>query len=161
MFSVHQMLDLMHSDDPSLGFIQITDLILPQTDKWTHRWSDRNNIESPPNVAEAYTMIWWLCLIPTSTTRFASDVGYRMPKTLIGYKEIIFMNNDIKFLTIEWRRPYPFTNFKDRFGLRASVIFLDSNMCGFLFMCTLASSQTLVVNWQNYLLILFHYSRFV
>ena len=24
--------------------------------------------------------IWWLCLIPTSTTRFASEVGYRMAK---------------------------------------------------------------------------------
>ena len=48
------------------------------------------------------------------------------------------MNNDIKFLNIEWRTPYPLTNFEDRFGLRASVIFLDSNMCGFLFICTLA-----------------------
>ena len=62
--------------------------------------------------------------------------------------EIIFMNNDIKFL-IEWRKPYPHTTFENRFGLRASVNFLDSNMCGFLFICTLASSQTLVVNWQN------------
>ena len=24
--------------------------------------------------------IWWLCLVPTSTTRFASDVGCRMAK---------------------------------------------------------------------------------
>ena len=24
--------------------------------------------------------IWWLCLVPTSTPRFASDVGYRMTK---------------------------------------------------------------------------------
>ena len=24
--------------------------------------------------------IWWLCLVPTSTTRFASEVGYRMAK---------------------------------------------------------------------------------
>ena len=59
------------------------------------------------------------------------------------------MNNDIKFLNIEWREPYPLINFEDHFGLHASVIFLDSNMCGFLFMCTLASSQTLVVKWQN------------
>ena len=55
------------------------------------------------------------------------------------------MNNDIKFLNIEWKTPYPLTNFEDRFGLRASI-FLDSSMCGFLFICTLASSQTLVVN---------------
>ena len=59
------------------------------------------------------------------------------------------MNNDIKFLNIEWRTPYPLTNFEDRFGLRASVIFLDSNMCGALFICTQASSQTLVVNYVN------------
>ena len=59
------------------------------------------------------------------------------------------MNNDLKFLNIELRTPYPLTNFEDHFGLRASIIFLDSNMCGFLFIWTLASSQTLVVNWQN------------
>ena len=59
------------------------------------------------------------------------------------------MNNDIKNLNIEWRTPYPLTDFEDRFGLGASVIFIDSNMCAFLFICTLASSQTLVVNWQN------------
>ena len=94
--------------------------------------------------------IWWLCLAPTSTTRFASDVGYRMAKKLIGlYNEIIFMSNDIKFLNIEWRTPHPLTNFEDHCGLCAWVIFLDSNMCGFLLICTLASSQTLVVNRQN------------
>ena len=44
----------------------------------------------------ATNKIWWLCLVQTSTTRFASDVGYRMAKNLIGlYKEIIFMNDDI------------------------------------------------------------------
>ena len=50
------------------------------------------------------------------------------------------MNDDIKFLNTESRTPYPLTDFEDRFGLRASVIFLDSNMCGLLFICTLASS---------------------
>ena len=59
------------------------------------------------------------------------------------------MNNDIKFLDIEWIKPYPLTNFEDRFGLRASVIFLDSKMCGFLFIWTLVRFPTLVVNWQN------------
>ena len=59
------------------------------------------------------------------------------------------MNYDIKFLNIEWRTPYPLTNFEDRFGLRASIICLDSSMCGFLFICKLSCSQTLVVNWQN------------
>ena len=59
------------------------------------------------------------------------------------------MNNDIKLLNIEWRTPYPLTSFEDCFGLHASVIFVDSNMCGFLFIWTLAISQTLVVNWQN------------
>ena len=38
-----------------------------------------------------FNKIWWLCLVPTSTThRFACGVGYRMAKKLIGlYKEII------------------------------------------------------------------------
>ena len=27
-----------------------------------------------------FNKVWWLCLVPTSTTRFASDVGYRMAK---------------------------------------------------------------------------------
>ena len=56
---------------------------------------------------------------------------------------------NIDNINIEWRTPYPLTNFEDSFGLHASVIFLNSNMCGFLFICTLASPQTLVVNWQN------------
>ena len=59
------------------------------------------------------------------------------------------MNNDIKFNNIEWKTPYPLTKFEDRFGLHGSVIFLDSNKCGFLLICTLACSQTLVVNLQN------------
>ena len=59
------------------------------------------------------------------------------------------MNNDIKLHNIKWRTPYPLADFEERFGLRESVIFLDSNMCGFLFIWTLASSQTLVVNWQS------------
>ena len=44
-------------------------------------------------------------------------------KCIVFYKEMIFMSNDIKFLDIKWRTPYPLTNFEDRFGLRASVIF--------------------------------------
>ena len=59
------------------------------------------------------------------------------------------MNNGIKFLNIEWRTPYPLTNFEDRFGLCAADIVLESNMCGFLFIYSMASSQTPVVNWQN------------
>ena len=42
--------------------------------RWIHQW--------PVN------RIWWLCLVPTSTTRFASDLGCRMAKNLIElYKE--------------------------------------------------------------------------
>ena len=58
------------------------------------------------------------------------------------------MNIYIKLFNIEWRTPYPLTNFEDRFGLRASVIFF-SNRCGVVFICTRASSQTLVVNLRN------------
>ena len=58
------------------------------------------------------------------------------------------MNIYIKYVNIEWRTPYPLTNFEDRFGLRASFIFY-SNTCGALFICTQASSKTLVVNLRN------------
>ena len=37
--------------------------------------------------------VWWLCLVPTSTTRFASDVGYRMAKIKHSCtRKIFFMN---------------------------------------------------------------------
>ena len=73
--------------------------------------------------------IWWLCLVPTSTTRFASDVGYGMAKNLIGlYKEIIFMNMTSNSLTKNEERGIP--SQKTIFGLHASVIFRP-NMCGF------------------------------
>ena len=29
---------------------------------------------------QAVIKVWWQCLVPTSTTRFTSDVGYRMAK---------------------------------------------------------------------------------
>ena len=37
-----------------------------------------------------------------------------------------------------------------------SQLFLDANVCGFLQICMLVVSPTLVVNWQNLLFILFH-----
>ena len=42
------------------------------------------------------------------------------------------------------------TNFEDQFGLHPLIIVLDPNMCAPWYICVLASSQTLVVNWQNY-----------
>ena len=70
-------------------------------------------------IHHAMNKIWWLCLVPTSATRSASGVWYRITKQLIKiYKEIILMNNNIKLPNIEWRTPYPLTNFEDRFGLR-------------------------------------------
>ena len=54
-----------------------------------------------------------MLLVPTSTTRFASDFGHRMAKKLTGfYKAISLMNNDIKFLNIEWRTWYSLTDVK-------------------------------------------------
>ena len=38
---------------------------------------------------------------------------------------------------------------KTIFGLHASVIFLDPNMCDFQFIWRVLWSQILVVNWQN------------
>ena len=58
------------------------------------------------------------------------------------------MNIYIKLFNIEWRTPYPLTNFEDRFDC-VSRLFFYSNMCAVLFICTQASSQTLVVNLRN------------
>ena len=38
-----------------------------------------------PDGNSSLNKIWWLCLVPTSTTRFASDVEYRMAKIVFGY----------------------------------------------------------------------------
>ena len=39
------------------------------------------------------------------------------------------MNNDIKFFNMEWRTPYPITDFEDRFGTQFFFsFFLDSNI---------------------------------
>ena len=40
------------------------------------------NIQSPQQhyCNQSPNKVWWLCLVPTSTTRFANDVGYRMAK---------------------------------------------------------------------------------
>ena len=73
--------------------------------------------------------VWWLCLGPTTTTKFTSDLGYRMTKNSIG----LYNENAVYE---QWHQI-------------ASVIFLNPNMCGFLYIRMLASSQTLVVNWQN------------
>ena len=76
--------------------------------------NDDNNNNDNNNDDDVDDNKIWICLVPTSTTRFASDVGHRMAKK---YRV------DIKFLNIEWRTPHQLTNFEDRFGLCASVIF--------------------------------------
>ena len=97
-----------------------------------------------------YNKIWWLCLVPTSTTRFASEVGYRIAKIWHGYtRKIFFMNNDIKFLNRERRTRYSLTHFEDHFWIACLSYFLDPNMYGFQFIWRVLLSQIPVVNWQN------------
>ena len=62
-------------------------------------WTRINALKATSNhfIAECYLVnkVWWLCLVPTSTTRFANDMGYRMAKILYSYtRKICFMNND-------------------------------------------------------------------
>ena len=59
------------------------------------------------------------------------------------------MNIYIKLFNIEWRTPYPLTNFADRFWIACLGYFFYSNMRGVLLICTQASSLTLVVNLRN------------
>ena len=94
--------------------------------------------------------IWWLCLVPISATRFASDLRYRMAKNSIGYtRKILFMNNNIKFRNIDWRTCYSLVHLKIILDC-IPQLFLDPNMCGFLHIYMLLWFQNLVVNWQNY-----------
>ena len=88
---------------------------------------------------------WWPCLVSISTTRFASDLRYRMAKNLIGLymgNAFFFINNDIKFLNIKWGTRYSLTHLKTSY-------FLVHTVCGFLHICMLLWSQTLAVNWQK------------
>ena len=65
--------------------------------------------------------IWWLCLVPTSTTRFGRDVGYRVVKHLIGKWFLWTMTSNS--LTDNEERHIPSQILKTIFGLHASVIF--------------------------------------
>ena len=66
--------------------------------------------------------IWWLCPVPTPTTRFASDVGFRMAKNLIGlYKEILLWT--MASNSLKENEDIPSQILKTIFGLLASVIF--------------------------------------
>ena len=74
-------------------------------------------------------------VVPTSTTRFASDVGCWMAKNLIGlYKEIMSMIKDIK--SHRMKNTVYVTDFEDRYGLCASVIFLLQYMWFPVHLCT-------------------------
>ena len=42
-----------------------------------------NDNDDNKNINNNDNKIWWLCLVPTSTTRFVSDLGYWMAKNVI------------------------------------------------------------------------------
>ena len=68
--------------------------------------------------------IWWLCLVPTPTTRFASEVGYRIAKIWHGYTRKIFLwTMTSNSLTENEEQDIPSHILKTTFGLHASVIF--------------------------------------
>ena len=68
--------------------------------------------------------VWWQCLVPTSTTRFASDVGYRMAKfnIVIQGKHFLWTMTS-NSLTENEEHDIPSQILKTIFGLHASVIF--------------------------------------
>ena len=67
------------------------------------------------------------------------------------------MNNDVKFLNIEWRTGYA-THFENHLDCMPQLFFRP-DMCGFWYVCMLDSSQTPVVNWQTYLFILYYSTK--
>ena len=93
---------------------------------WINGWI--NNGETHYDVIVMINRIWWLCLVPTLTTRFDGDLGCRMAKNSIGFKGNTFMNNDIKFLNTECETWYSLTSFEDHFGIYTPVIFRPQNV---------------------------------
>ena len=68
--------------------------------------------------------IWWLCLVPISTTRFASDVGCRMAKNINGlYKEIFLWAMISNSLAEDEEHDVPSKILKTIFGLPVLDIF--------------------------------------
>ena len=68
--------------------------------------------------------IWWLCLVPNSTTRFASEVGYRMAKIWSCYTRKFFLwTMTSNSLTENEEHDIPSHILKTIFGSHASVIF--------------------------------------
>ena len=80
--------------------------------------------------------VWWLCLVPTSTTRFANDVNTVFPH---------------KF----WR---PFLDSMPQLFFRPQYVWFPVHLKGLLIPLWY---ETLVVNWQNWLFELFHQSTSV
>ena len=70
----------------------------------------------------AYNKVWWLCLVPTSTTRFAIDMGYRMARMVIQGKYFLWTMTSYS-LTKNEEHDIPSQILKTIFGLHASVIF--------------------------------------
>ena len=82
--------------------------------------------------------IWWQCLVRTSTTRFVSDVGYRMAQKWIWlYEEIILSTMTSNSLTENEEHDSP-THFEDHFWIACLSHFLNPK-------CVI--SNTLVGSW--------------
>ena len=74
-----------------------------------------------------WNKIRWLRLVPTSTTRFASDVGYRMTKfNRVIQGKLFLWTMASNSLTEDEGHDIPSQIFKNIFGWHASVIFQTS-----------------------------------
>ena len=93
--------------------------------------------------------VWWLCLVPTSTTRFANDVECRKFDIVIQGKKIWAITSNS--VTENEEHDIRSQILKTMFGLHASVIFgpqyvwFPVHLLGPLIPLWY---QTLVVNWQ-------------
>ena len=69
---------LPHYGDVIMG--TIASQIISLTIVYSTGCRTRKTSKLPVTGLCAGNKVWWQCLVPTSTTRFASDVGYRMAK---------------------------------------------------------------------------------
>ena len=116
-----------------------------------------------PVFAKLVYWIWWLCLIPTSTTRFASDLWYRMTKkSIVLYKENTFYEQWHQIPIYKMKTTISSQKSWRPFWFACHSYYLDTNMCGFWCIRILVWTHTLVVTWQNsYWHIIYHESRYI
>ena len=89
--------------------------------------------------------IWWLCLVPTSVTRFAGDIGYRSCQMInISPKFRHSRFSDVYFSQQDWPRHCCYWNTSDSITVTAAAYFI------LLPHCTITAAPMFMTNQLGY-----------